>query len=362
MLADLVSMLTFALFELGTDNVWMGVKCESENKQVLVLSPTCSWMAACRQICGRFQKEFVCAGRQIDLLAPCQMYPSPQEIEIARVIPCCMTQEEERGHWASLFSRTKKARPPVKSRLGHRSSSSSRSSSSHTRRSSGSGSRTERRGTSGAITKANTGQKNKQPPTGPSSVALMAARGPELEQDLPSSSAAVVMPRRFVEAPDFGYCCGFCGQRSAKKHRTKELCPKFLNLRKKYGRDTTVWPARICRYELCTAPATHETFVCPDLHARCTICKVRGHLKGRLCNKDNLRLLGAYEASKNSGYLTAAGRDEPQWEFAPPTVDLAEIDFLGKKHLVDWSPSQHAEYLSSDMTQRRRMLSKEYHR
>ena len=109
-------------------------------------------------------------------------------------------------------------------------------------------------------------------------------------------------------------------------------------------------------------PNTKLLSASSHLHSKCSSCKVRGHVSGRLCNKDNLRLLGAYEASRNAGYLTAAGKGEPQWEFAPPDARLDEVSFMGKRHLVDWSPEQHATYLGSDLTQQRRLLSQEYHR
>ena len=110
-LADLVSMLTYTLMELGTNRVRLGVRQEADEATTLVLPPSISWLSTCAKLCERFQKEVICTNRQINLLAPCRMYPSTQEAELARIIPCCMTQEEEREHWASLFHRTRKVKP-----------------------------------------------------------------------------------------------------------------------------------------------------------------------------------------------------------------------------------------------------------
>ena len=347
-LANFVSLLTYCLMEMGTDNVSLGPS-SADKTTALELPPACSWSNACKLLCQRFRKSAAYQGRQVPLQAPARLPPCAREVELALHLPCCVTQEEERTQRATLSASTRvkiEEKKPIHSRLGYKIPKLTRSKPP-----------TGVQGSSGRVSKLKD-RTNRVQGVSQVNADLVEAH----ESDMPSSSDTKVLPRRFMETPEFGNCCQYCGQRRADKHRTQELCPEYLAKRKRWGRDPSKWSGKSCTYLFCTQPATHLVKMCPDLHSRCFACNVRGHRRGPLCRKDNLRLGSAYKTSAPNGYLTGAGLKESQWQFAPPVAALAEVGFMGKIHQVDWTEEEHEEYAAMTNTEKRRKLSQEYHR
>ena len=78
---------------------------------------------------------------------------------------------------------------------------------------------------------------------------------------------------------------------------------------------------RLCRYRRCRRPSEHHTIVCPDLHARCSRCRCRGHTSEQRCDPSNpavmSRLRADFEDAADEGWHTRRRLKQLAWGWYP---------------------------------------------
>ncbi len=146
----------------------------------------------------------------------------------------------------------------------------------------------------------------------------------EEQDDLPFSDVTVRFHRR----------CQFCSGKHCSKYfknaPTTPCCLKF--------REHVYWaPTRDeCKYIRCPDRKTHHVTVCPHLHSKCPVCKLRGHDANDRCDIGNpaimSRLRSDFEQAAPLGFHTKHRRDNLEWGFYHFTKDC----FKTTRHPVDY--------------------------
>ena len=71
-----------------------------------------------------------------------------------------------------------------------------------------------------------------------------------------------------------------------------------------------------CRYALCRdtgKDSLHDTYVCPELMARCKYCQLRGHKRGDACQNTRPQLVAAFEEAADGHVLCRWRRAWYNW-------------------------------------------------
>ena len=187
---------------------------------------------------------------------------------------------------------------------------------------------------------------------------------PKREFKRGSFREGVDVPLRYRGYYDnWGRFCGFCG---SKWHPWADCGPVKYKSRR-YGEDRATWKGLDCKYPICSAPATHETKVCPTLHNLCYVCNKRGHDTEECGTLDKEEYKELYELWQPQGKFTRQGisSPEPDWKFSGPPVaalDLTQVEVDGRSAYVPWTAEEVERFDGLSLEEKKREINKEMSR
>lgn len=128
------------------------------------------------------------------------------------------------------------------------------------------------------------------------------------------------LPEALRDEPSLYYVG--CLQCSSPCHR-RPTCPKYRNACARAGVTCALeLPYRFCAYPLCPIANTHDTSMCPFLHARCRACTFRGHVDSHHESYSINRMIRDYNRFRARGILTRFASDDCEiWEADGYTYD-----------------------------------------
>ena len=116
----------------------------------------------------------------------------------------------------------------------------------------------------------------------------------------------------------------FCKNCGGRHSAGRIECPIVQYQTRSEVRNYKFWLVYPCHY--CSAKE-HTTTVCPELHAYCSNCSVRGHTPGVKCNETKQEKYTKFLRYRHFGIRTGeCSRDDEKWGFQPskdiPSVGL----------------------------------------